>query len=117
MREIKFRAWDNSIPELKNIMVYFDLSTDNRWIYEKKIPIMQFTNTKDKLGKDIYEGDILSGHSDGLVVVEWANASWECVFDNEGNSISLDEMCYWFGNSAIVEGNIYENPKLMEGIL
>lgn len=75
----------------------------------------QFTGLLDKNGKEIYEGDILSGHDDGNVVVQWSkgNTGWICSFA-DGNCIGLDEMCIWFGNHSTVIGNIYEHHELLE---
>lgn len=119
MREIKFRAWDKS----SSVMVYS--GADVSWLSDKEVTVgdlvnsfedeslMQYTGLKDKNGKEIYEGDILDGHDDGLVKVVWRGAGWECDFEDDGN-IGLDEMCIWFGNNSEVIGNIYENPELLK---
>lgn len=136
-REIKFRAWDineetmiySSEEDAKFILesgswsVKFvrEKNFDNEgieidapvYLESDDIELMQYTGLKDKNGKDIYDGDILSGHSDGNVKVEWAVGSWECIFSDEGN-ISIEEMCVWFGNNSEVVGNIYENPELIK---
>lgn len=113
MREIKFRSWHN----VGQKMIYDDFPGDSlRWRHKENQPVdvMQFTGLKDRTGKEIYEGDILDGHSDGLVKIEWANenGSWECIFKDEAN-IGIAEMCTWFGNKAIVVGNIYEHLSLL----
>lgn len=126
-RAIKFRAWDKHRKKLGPAWV---ISEKDGAITEAKLPgdidfsdsddivLMQFTGLYDKNGKEIYEGDILAGHSDGNVRVEWheKGAGWRCVFltDRDGGVIGLDEMCVWFGNPSEVIGNIYENPDLLK---
>jgi uncharacterized phage protein (TIGR01671 family) len=119
-REIKFRAWD----DLNKVMLFYTLkelagedkfSCDTEFMAVQsgfdKYEWMQYTNLKDRDRDEIYEGDILSGHSDGNVKVVWVDDGWQCIFSDEGN-ITMAEMCIWFGNRAVIIGNIYENPEL-----
>lgn len=118
-REIKFRARNKEknewlyLPETGDIELTQYIGNSFEFSYdEESVDIQQYTGIKDKEGKEIYEGDILEGHSDGNVKVVFQDACWQCIFSDGGN-IGLDEMCIWFGNKAIVIGNIYEHPSLL----
>jgi len=72
----------------------------------------EFTGLLDKNGKEIYEGDILTsstqpkeGDEPTLSVVQWSNTPYTAHF-NFGSAPAC--------HLAIVIGNIYENPELLE---
>lgn len=112
-RERKYRLWDGQkmigpfslrdIPEL--VMGHLSHNPD--------AIVMDYTSSKDKFGNEIYEGDILEGHSDGIVKVVWVDDAWECIFADEGN-IMLAEITRYFGNNAVVIGNIFDTPQLFK---
>ena len=126
MREIKFRAQDFTkkwnygcvvagnksavlFPKMKDGSVMMAVQ-----IYVLPETIGQYTGLKDKKGKEIYEGDIIS-FVDGLkkvngewidnkhiYKVEYSGAAFRGVL---GLSESLD--------AVEVIGNIYDNPELL----
>jgi hypothetical protein len=75
----------------------------------------QFTGLLDKLGKEIYEGDIVS------IKKGWSNL-WEIKWHNYRHiarciqspmvSQNLYQVAKW--RSLEVTGNIYENPELLK---
>lgn len=76
----------------------------------------QYTGLKDKNGKKIFEGDILSGHLDELFPeqesrypVVWHDYGWHIKCGNE----SFDTLEQWWVSEYLeVIGNIYDNPEL-----
>jgi uncharacterized phage protein (TIGR01671 family) len=136
-RELKFRAWD--ILQSRFLYPYpngfdilgettcFDLigSQIKEFTPEKTtlerlndVEITQFTGLKDKNGKDIYEGDVLkfkrnsiSKRSD-IRVVKFNRG---CFLLCRKNNYMTMQMLH----SDLMEiiGNIYENPKLVIGLV
>lgn len=119
-RSIKFQFWDTK--DLKMIdwltalqttynsgdfpvanLLYY-LMTSDRFIKR------QFTWLLDKNGKEIYEGDICSGHGDGNGTIQWSDFDgwYEYVFGDE-NSIGIWEVKW----DLSVIGNLYQNPELL----
>lgn len=131
-REIKFRFWDsvdNKMMDSSDIdsSLYFpsfepQLSI-GRYLengdWEQDLPIMQYTGFKDKNGKEIFEGDILS-------CKVWIDGKWEDskepVIFRDGCfcldwSFQKDGSYYEILSKEIegksILGNIYENPELI----
>ena len=115
MREVAFLEFDGA-GTLSNVALrgtpintkksYHD-TFENKFEGEGLV-LMQFTGLKDKDGKEIYEGDIVS----------WMNSSgdtWRYVVKYEPACFMVGE--YFLNrhaNEYLVLGNIYENPELLD---
>jgi uncharacterized phage protein (TIGR01671 family) len=128
MRELKFRAWDES---QKN-MAYQgnpDLETLSRFMFHfGEDIVMQSIGLKDKDGDEIFEGDLLIdrypvdeenlslGYNESFLPVVWCDKQlmW-CVdasFAKDGSY--LTSLVEYFGEFLEVKGNIYENPEMLQ---
>ena len=125
MRKIKFRAWDTEgggfiagfnmsgfsnyaggLPQIQQFSTVWDR---NSFILE------QYTGLKDKAGKEIFEGDLVSGwvHNPSEVfVVKFKASKFSCGFkaqrSNDGGYTDI-----WYDGFKII-GNIHENPELLK---
>lgn len=139
MRELKFRAWNESVREMaigldEDMEFDFGQSCSTYGLADaisvSHVKVMQFTGLKDIDGNDIYEGDILS-HSTNCkpcnCVIEWSDdlGSCGCCYDEcesagfvgrvlKGSDYTRSKLASGLSGMKII-GNIYENPELMEG--
>jgi uncharacterized phage protein (TIGR01671 family) len=128
-REIKFRVWCKRTKHFTNIPFYSCNGRQLLWHHtgneisisnldnQDGYVVQQYTGLKDRNGKEIYEGDILSLY-DELHVVSWDGLmGWwglltkRQVIDKEHNTIVTTSK--WDRFSEIV-GNIFENPELLK---
>jgi len=142
MREIKFRAWDNS-DKIMYKDIQLGIRFDDGSVYHFEdffMPpqgdyhdwvLMQFTGLQDKNGVDIYEGDIVKIHYVGSPVVgsvefyqkhdyedgKWAlrTAGWILADFKRKTGKEACEMGWHFSIEELREviGNIYQNPELL----
>ncbi len=144
-REIKFRVWNPDDKRMEFPLVFAICSngklqplikcSDGNRAY-KDYPIMQFTGLKDKNGKEIYEGDILSLKKEAslfkrcpIIVIGSVNFVGGKFEVNTINCINLNvnkkgsvhfgmKVRDWihlpeFYKSEVI-GNIFENPELLQ---
>ena len=125
MREIKFRIWLKEKKAIFEVILIDYVSKKVTYLLERvghllsirdakfnDVELMQYTGLKDKNGKEIYEGDIVTLH----------NSRYKVIFKTEGARFVLRndefelEITFINNNNERMEiiGNIYENPELME---
>ena len=132
MREIKFEAWD---IDFKKMWIVLSLTREEQTPFmlvresigsescarpSKLLKIRQYTERKDKNGKEIYEEDLLRHkYEKGIAVVKFGEGYqgepadgmypyWGWYADGWPERYAFD------GKDVEVIGNIYENPDLLE---
>jgi uncharacterized phage protein (TIGR01671 family) len=138
VREIKFRAWEETF---KRMYSWDEITTMKQPIHDgcqipfwfftdmksKYIKWQQYTGLKDKDINEIYEGDIVDGEfTEGFgaeqltfqsrCLVEWdlENGKWiaQCL-SSEGDRLEVFDL-YDFEPLDYVIGNIHQNPELLQ---
>lgn len=120
MKEIKFRVWNGlEMISLNNAidrwLVWIQRSSSsNDWILESyfdDVIIMQYTWVKDKNGKDVFEGDVLSVAGWSIVSYRDRDCWFKFCYWEWDNEIHWD--LFWDCKYCEIIWNIYENPELL----
>lgn len=133
MQDLKVRVWDEEYQsmltdddvniriESGRISAYEDVFEE--WGMEQreiKNPIfLRYTGLKDRNGREIYDGDILSWREHvrmyGTDLNKWVTEKVPVRFDDTGAMFLCgDDFLFKYNEKAEVIGNIYENPELLE---
>lgn len=126
----KFRAWDKldkAIYGVEEIHWYrgkFEFIGDGITFQRlaDEVELMQSTGLKDKNGKEIFEGDIISdGHTLGVLRNHQALGFYmvdekgkESFLSDTVDTEGFEEAKEFMENSIEIIGNIYENPEILE---
>lgn len=128
MRELKFRAWYKTYNEmcevaslwfsyngtLRTVVIIENMFNDRKVVEADDVIVEQRTGLKDKNGKEIYEGDIVSKHNSDLkgVVKQVKDGQWAIYWDNVPDGYYV---LFKYSNLCEVIGNIHEdNPNEKE---
>ena len=125
-RIIKFRLWkikEKKFASLKDLSEKYLLMLDGtlciheyeaRELNSEDYVIQEFTGLKDKNGREIYDGDILTGDSfDYNYKVEYEPGMF---FLKNPERLDFRYALAAWGNKCQVIGNIFQNPKLLKCI-
>ena len=118
MKELKFRAWDGK-KMIEDVIPVSDTDIVELFEHEHQVTeveaVEQYTGLKDKNGKEIYEGDIVT-----------LDDEWEVIKDTDCSVISFENGCFRVGGGYENEagrylsdwrviGNVHQNADLLEG--
>ena len=133
----KFRAWDKEGNRMILPKYLYSIDLLKEQVTERtkcnytfslhsipldKVELMQSTGLKDKNGKEVFEGDILTdGHTLGVLRNHQTLGFYMVDEKGKENFLSdtvdiegFEEAKEFMKNSIEIIGNIYENPELLE---
>jgi len=118
-REIKFRAWNGNYKQMKEVFgtdlkgkrVFLDINLMSWWMFNH-CKLMQYTELKDKNGKEVYEGDIVQDSNGKRYVIKWGINSNGYIAQTSAVHCNVYSSYHLVPKTEVV-GNIYENPELI----
>lgn len=108
MRELKFRVWQKATHQYRHFVLQKGVSVN----IGADLEIEQYTGLKDKNGKEICIGDVVSEHHGDIIgeIVQKPSGeyriAWIGIFGGESVLYDHRSLCE-------VIGNIHENPELL----
>ena len=118
MRQIKFRVWDKELEKWASVRnLILDRLEDEKYygfpfVDNERFIFQQFTGLQDENGKDIYEGDYLSGRETPILVEYYAPSFiFRYRIRNEYYIVG------WADFEGEIIGNNIQNPNLGSEIM
>lgn len=130
----KFRAWDSAKKEMFKdtfaitesgqvvVVEQESVASSPDYVFVDHLVIMQSTGLKDKNGKEIFEGDIISdGHTSrdirhhqtlGFYTIDGNGV--EGFFGDTASLEDFEEVSKYISENIEIIGNIYENKDILE---
>lgn len=122
-REIKFRAWDKIRKQMYLPESLLNNPLETGYIDDSGCPkycgdeLMQYTGLKDRLEKEIYEGDIIAVKCEcgyeAKLSVEWGHNGYRLNQIYSHNFSNGEIELRWVERMEVI-GNIYENPEILK---
>ena len=117
----RFRAWDRETKSMNGMAEIYRNRKQEIELHprDENIILMQSTGLRDKNGKEIFEGDILSVETDEenvKVEVSWDSKHALFVFESKKYN-EKEPLAELFEDNSYpfkIVGNIWENPELLE---
>jgi uncharacterized phage protein (TIGR01671 family) len=117
--ELLFRVWDKDKKRMSKILTIYspivqwsdgdiDMPTDFGLSKSDRFVFMQYTATKDKYDKKIFDGDIIKFFDNDEAVITWSSHGFYAMTDD------CDLQLFYGLKDIEVVGNIYENPNLLK---
>ncbi len=114
-RELRVKAWRTKAKVMSPVWTMLDVITFSGaaggLANSDEVIWLQLVGLRDSEGKEVCEGDIVSGF-DGLVgVIKWSNEDAAFVFSSKTGGAML---CQQYLDNFEIIGNIYQNPELIK---
>ena len=119
MRELKFRAWSKDTKRFLDCDEWYMTCSGAKYLHYAVMPykddnfiIEQYTGLKDKNGKEIYIGDVVSEHHGDIIgeIVQKPSGeyriAWLGIYGGDSSLYDHRSLCD-------VIGNIHETPGLL----